>query len=116
MEIERSKIEIKWEDMVKYGYVVLKNYPKTERFILGHDTRQAMWNIGKYIQLAVSIRNQRKKVYYMELADHEVARCKSLVQAGHAMQFMSTKQLGIWGDLLVQLGKMIGGWLKSVAA
>ncbi len=115
MAKESSKLEVKWEDAIRYGYNVLKNYPGTEKFLIAQDTRQSMWEIGKWIQQAVNVKNTRKKIYYMEQADEELAKLKMLVQAACMMKFLSPRQMGIWASHLNEMGRMIGGWLRSVA-
>lgn len=100
--------------MVDYGYIALRNYPKSEKFTLAQDTRHALWNLGTLMQQACDVRNTRKKISLMDAADKELIRLKLLVRAGKRLGFLPFKKYEIWSGFLVEIGKMIGGWMKSI--
>ena len=50
------KIQQKWEDMIKYAYVALRQLPKSERFTLGAEIRAGLWSGFRLIIRANAIR------------------------------------------------------------
>jgi four helix bundle protein len=108
------KVYQKWEDMAKYLYIALQSYPKSERFTLAADTRQALWALGRYIYRANAVPGKAEKRRMIEQADLALVDLKLLVRMGMALEFLSLKKYEILCRQTVEIGKMIGGWLKSV--
>jgi hypothetical protein len=42
--VDDLKIRQKCEEMIAYGYVAIRQFPKFERHVLGAEIRAAMWN------------------------------------------------------------------------
>jgi len=47
--VEGLKIRRKCEDMIAYGYVVLRQFPKSERHVLSQEIRNTMWSLLRLI-------------------------------------------------------------------
>jgi four helix bundle protein len=109
------KVYQKWEDMSEYMYICLKSYPKSERFTLAADTSKTLWRIGVNITRANSIGNAKKeeKRRSIEAADYALVELKVLVRMGMKLKFLSIKKYEIMSGLITEVGKMIGGWLKT---
>ena len=43
------KIRRKCEDMIAYGYAVLRQFPKAERHVLNQEIRSTMWSLLRLI-------------------------------------------------------------------
>ena len=110
----RPKLIQKWEDMAEYGHIALKSYRKEERFVLAHDTRRCLWDLGVYMQRACEVRSISEKLKYMDMADLELSRLKLLVRLAHTMKILSTKKYTVWSPQIVEIGKMIGGWKQGI--
>ena len=67
-------IKQKHEDMMKYGYICLKQFPKSERHTLSAEIRLTMYEIDKLI-----IRSQKKyfKKTTLQDLDIEIAHLKT---------------------------------------
>jgi hypothetical protein len=107
------KVVQKWEDMALYLYIAMKQYPKSERHTLVADTTNALWNIGTYITRANMIRATQERRRMIEAADMELSRLKILVRMGMLLKFMDMKKYGVLSGQMVEIGKMLGGWLHS---
>ncbi len=103
------KIQQKWEDMIAYLYVLLRHIPKTERFTLGTELRQSAW---RGIRLIVKANAVQRKMPILGELDTEIKVLLALVRTAHKMRILSDKQYGIMSGHLVELGKMLGGWMK----
>lgn len=111
--MEEMKIVQKWEDMALYLYIALRQYPKSERYTLAADTTSALWNIGTNITRANVVRSVTERRRLIEDADMELSRLKVLVRMGMLLKFMDLKKYGILSRQMVEIGKMLGGWLRS---
>lgn len=96
--------------MIEYGYIALKQYPKSERFVLAADTKQCMYNMLKLIIRA----NKRyfKKTTLQDL-DIEIDTLRHLIRLGHSLGFLPFRKYEIWSKQINEIGKMLGGWIKS---
>jgi hypothetical protein len=108
-DMSKLKILQKWEDMAGYAYVVLRHIPKSERFTLGAEIREVIWNGLKLIIKANAVQN--KKPYLIEL-DSEVKVLLALIRVAYELKLMPIKKYEIFSGKLIEIGKMIGGWLK----
>lgn len=104
------KIAQKWEDMMKYAYVSMRNIPKSERFTLGSEIRVALWDGLKTITRANYTKN--KMALLIEI-DITIKTLQAMARTGHAMRIIDNKKYEILSAKLVEIGKMLGGWIKS---
>lgn len=103
------KIEQKWIDMIQYAYVALRQMPKSERFTLGAEIRTSLW-AGFRLIIRANTRRSRLNLLY-EL-DVEIKILLGLIRAGYGMGLFPHKQYERLSILLVELGRMLGGWIK----
>jgi four helix bundle protein len=109
------KILEKFKDLAKYTYIVLRQYPKSEKYSLGADTRRVLWDIGRNLKRASVVPNKTAKKRFIEQADEQRAELNFLVEMGTEMQFVSVEKFGVFSAKSAEVGRMIGGWLKWAA-
>jgi hypothetical protein len=110
---ENMKVYQKWEDMAKYVYIALQSYPKSEKFTIAADTRNALMLLGRYIYRANNVPNfERPKA--LEQADLSLVDLKLLIRMGMLLQFMPMKKYEIASAQAVEIGMMLGGWIKAM--
>lgn len=111
--IGNLKIYQKWEDMAVYGYICLRQYPKSEKFTLAKETREALWEIGTLIVRANSVTSAGEKRRCIEQVDLQLGRLKVMVRMGMKLEFLPFQKYENWMRNLTEIGKMVGGWLKT---
>lgn len=108
---EELKILQKIFDMMEYGYGALAQYPKSEKFALVTDIKHSM-----NIMLERTIEAQKK--YYkkttLQELDVEIMKLRAYLRLSQSLGFLPMKKYEIWSEKVVEIGKMLGGWLKSV--
>jgi len=103
-------IKQKHEDMMKYGYICLRQFPKSERHTLSAEIRQTMYEIDRLI-----LRAQKRyfKKNTLQDLDIEIAHLLSKIRLAKELEFLPFKKYENWSKMVVELGKMVGGWIKS---
>lgn len=104
-------IEEKCREMMMYGYNALKQFPKHEKHVLGAEVRRSMLQLQRLILTA--LKRYHKKTTLTEL-DIELAILKRQVRLAKDLRYIDLKKYQIWAGQLVEIGKMIGGWIRSV--
>lgn len=110
MEYKVFGLEEKLYDMFKYGYEVTKTFPKSERFALVADIKRVMEDMIIKCELG---KQKQIKTPILELdADNKLLR--KYLRLALELQFINPHKYGVWSDKLTEIGKMTGGWLKTI--
>ncbi|MED4977235.1 diversity-generating retroelement protein Avd [Heyndrickxia faecalis] len=111
MAAEDLKIIQKTYDMIVYGYSALRQYPKSEKHTLAADTKKSMFEL---LELMIRANKKYHKKTTLQDIDIELDKLRYLVRLGNALGFLPFKKYEIWSRMLTEIGKMLGGWMKSI--
>ena len=106
-------IDAKMREMIRYGYIALRQFPKSEKHCLGAEIRNTMWSLQRLVITA--IKRFHKKTTLTDM-DIELSLLKRQVRAAKDLQFIDLKKYETWCRQMVEIGKMLGGWIKSIRA
>ena len=101
----------KVKDMMIYGYPLLNNFPKAVKFSLAQDIRLSM---NEILRLTITEEKKYSKRTTLEYLDIENEALMKLLYIAMELKYLSKHSYGVWIDKLVEIGKMIGGLMKSV--
>lgn len=101
----------KVQDMMKYSYPVLQQFPKAEKFSLANDIRHCMNMILEY---TITEEKKYTKTTTLERLDIENEKLKIYIRVSYEMKYIDKHRYGVWSAKVVEIGKMIGGLIKSV--
>ena len=105
------KIRQKTEDMTEYGYIALRQFPRSEKHVLSQEIRRTMWALLRLI--IVCNRRYYKKTTMRDLdATLDLLRCQ--VRLSAKLGYLPFKKYEIWSKHLDEIGRMIGGWIASL--
>jgi hypothetical protein len=110
------KILEKYKDLAKYTYIVLRQYPKSEKYTIAANTRQVLWDMGKNLKRASIIPNKAIKKQLIQQVDEQRYCLDFLIEMALELQFVSVEKFGIFCGKSAEIGRMIGGWLKWASA
>lgn len=100
-------------DMIVYGNKVLGQFPNYEKHVLAADIRESMYNL-----LKLTIRANKKYYKKNTLQDIDVEldtlRAFIRVAVDKELRYLSVQSYGHWSKLLDEIGRMLGGWMKSI--
>jgi len=100
----------KIQDMMQYAYIALQQFPKSEKFGLGVDIRNMMDE-----ELGLAIAASKKYFKKTTLTDLDIAnaKLKFYVRVAHNLRYLSDKKYELWEEKIVEIGRIIGGWINS---
>lgn len=105
------KVRQKCEDMIAYGYVALRQFPKSERFSLAADIKHCMFRL---LTLVITANQRREKRPLLEELDVQLDVLRSMIRVAMQLGFLPFKKYELWSGQLNEIGRMLGGWMKAV--
>lgn len=113
MATQEFKTLTKVKDMMLYAYPVLAQFPKAEKFSLAQDIRHCM---NELMELTITEDKKYTKKTTIENMDIANEKLKQYIEIAMELKFISFHKYEVWMKYLVEIGKMIGGLLKSVSS
>ncbi len=103
-------IEKKIRDMIVYNNIMLKQFPKHEKYLLAGKIRQMGYDL---LELAVAANKKYiKKTTFTEFdVKHEVLR--QMINLAFELQYIDAKKHRVSQLKVDEVGKMLGAWIKS---
>jgi hypothetical protein len=86
---EDLKVVQKYIDMAKYVYIVLRNFPKSEKYSLAADIRHSLWEAGTSLERASVVSAKPEKLRLLQQAATSLSQIKFLVRMGMELEFVS---------------------------
>ena len=97
-------------DLILYMYPIIRRMPKSERHVLGQQIRHSLLDISKMI---VEANKSRSKLPTLYRIDVELEKLRLLVRLAKDLEFISVRRYGIIAERINEIGRMLGGWIKS---
>lgn len=101
----------KIQDMMEYAYVALRQFPKSEKYAMATDIKHSMNMILHY---AVEARKHYYKKTTLQNMDVEIATLRLYIRLSYRLRFIDIQKYEVWSKMVDEIGKMLGGWLKTV--
>ena len=109
---ESDNILTKLQDLLVYLMPQLNKFPRDQKFVLGDRIETKLLDVQEYCLRAYYSRDKRGHLLEANL-QLEVAR--HLVRLANALKLFSNHTYGVLAEKMDEVGRMIGGWLKSVS-
>ena len=107
--MDELKILQKTYDMLQYLYQTTQQYPKSEKFVLAADTKNAAHEL---LRLLITANKRYHKKTTMQDADIQLDVLRHLIRLGKDLQYMPMKRFEVLSGMTTEIGKMLGGWMK----
>ena len=101
----------KTEVLLNQVYPILKNFPKTEKYGLSQEIKQAFYGLLKALILANNVRSRRRE--YQSEADGYIKLLLIYFNLAQSQKYINNKThyritLGV-----EEIGRLLGGWIKQ---
>ena len=104
------KIMQKTYDLALYLYPALRQFPKSEKHTMAAEIKKTLFRIMRLITRANKAR--RKRELLAEL-DAELELLRQQNRLAMELGFLHFRKYEITSRYLAEIGKMLGGWIKS---
>ena len=111
MPQKQSPIFSKTYDFILWLLNHTEKFPKSERFRMAKRLEDTVFRFYELLIIATRS-SQKKKVLYK--ADLELDKLRLFMRLSHDRNLTSQKQYQYVAKQLVEIGKLLGGWLKSL--
>lgn len=100
-------------NLIFYSRNLMVKFPKVERFGICTEIKQEELNIIRLIMCAWKEKDSKIRIQYLMKADVEIYVLKTLTRIAFKARYISDQNYKAWNEQLTEVGKMIGGWLKT---
>lgn len=93
---------------------VVEKMPKRNKYTLGQKTDDITLEIMEYLITASNNSHRETKLKYLKKASIKLDLLKVLLRMGEEIKAIPTKRYLALEEMLQEIGKMLGGWIRSV--
>ena len=97
-------------ELILWLYPTVNKFPKSQRFVLGQQIENTILEILKGI---IEANQERDKLAYLKKISVELDKLRILVRLSKDLRFISIRQYSFAAEKINEIGKMLGGWIKS---
>jgi len=109
--VEELVLYQKHYDLMLYSFPIINGFPKAQRFVLGQQIQNCLLDIAKLIVQANKQRGRRLPILLQ--IDIEIEKLRLLVRLAKDLRMVSIRQYGILAERINEVGRLLGGWIKS---
>jgi len=102
----------KMYDLILYAFPILNRFPKNQRFVMAQQIQNTMVEIQKKIAEANKIRNRRRLLFEIDI---ELDKLRMLIRLSKDLRLIDVKKYEQFTIRITEIGKLLGGWMKSSA-
>jgi len=97
-------------DLILWMYPLVNKFPKSQRFVLGQQLENTLLDILKGI---IQANQERNKLETLKQVSIDLDKFRILFRLAKDLRFMSIKQYQFGAEKINEVGKILGGWMKS---
>ena len=112
-EIESLKIYGKYFDLLSYTEMILKKFPKCERFALASQIKLVTYEGMEQVIYAFKFYDKTKKLEALNTLDVKLKMLKVLVRVSYKAKYITIQNYRAWSTKLFHVGNLLGGWINS---
>lgn len=109
---EGDNILTKLHDLLMYVVPQLGKFPRDQKFVLGDRIEIKLLEVQESCLRAYYTKD--KRTHLIE-ANMTIEVTRHLIRLAHALRFFSNQGYAVLSEKLDTVGRMIGGWLKSLS-
>mgnify|MGYP000992876547 CR=1 FL=1 len=110
MSFQNLSIFQKTYELILWIYPAVNKFPKTQRFVLGQQIENTVLDL---LKLIIQANAERSKLPHLRQASVELDKLRIIIRLAKDLKFLSIKQYGFATKNINEIGKMLGGWIKS---
>lgn len=112
-EIEELMIYKQYVELVFYTNMVLKKYPKSERYSLVTDIKNKTNEGLEDILYCYKAFDRVNKLKYLNELDVKLKFIKVMIRVSYKNKYINVKNYDAWSRKIMNISNLMGGWMKS---
>lgn len=109
-KLDGFKILAKLEELDAYSRQAAMQFPKYERHVLCAEIRASC---NRLLRLTIQAAKRYHKKTTLQELDIEIEVLRGLVRKAHRLRYINHKRYETWSREIDEVGRMLGGWIKS---
>ena len=110
---DQPNVVLKMREFIKILVPVVDNFHRHQRFIIGaRIENQALDLLDLLLETYYGPKQSKKTKLYA--ANLSIEKLRHLLRLAYELKYMNSKKLDQLMQMLLEIGRMIGGWLKSL--
>lgn len=97
-------------DLILWMYPLINKFPKSQRFVLGQQLENTLLDVLKGI---IQANQERNKLEFLKQTSIDLDKFRILYRLANDLGFASVKQYQFGAEKINEVGKILGGWIKS---
>ncbi len=97
-------------DFIEWMIPVLDKFPKSRRFFLGDKIEAGLLDI---LDKLIEANYTRDKTVLLRRANLQLEKIRYLLRIAYRMRCFDVRRYEFCSKALVEIGRMIGGWIKA---
>ena len=108
--LEQLTIFEKTYQLILWLYPAVRKFPKAQRFVLGQQIENTALDILRGI---IRANAERDKLPLLKNVSVDLDTLRILLRLSKDLEFLSVRQYGFAAERVNEVGKLLGGWIKS---
>jgi len=97
-------------ELILWLYPTVNKFPKSQRFVLGQHIENTVLEILEEI---IQANQEMNKLLYLKQISIDLDKLRILIRLSKDLEFINVKQYQFVAEKVNEIGKMLGGWIKS---
>jgi four helix bundle protein len=110
--MKESPIFTRTFDLLAWLLPMTEKFPRSQRFVLAKRVQDAALDF--YAAITAAAIATADRAHHLEQADIELQRLRLYLRLSHQLRFMSMGQYEHVSRMVLEVGKLLGGWQKKV--
>lgn len=106
-------IIVKIEKYIEYMLNIILKLPRTEKFNIGNEIKCSMYDMLKNTLFALKI-DRNKRLEYYNIVDSHIYYQRICIRIMYQNKWIDEKKYKYSNELLTEIGKILGGLIKSL--
>jgi len=112
-EIEGLVIYGKYLDLISYTEMILKKFPKQERYALASSIKNVTYEGMECVIYGYKFYEKQKKLEALNELDVKLKMLKVLIRVSYKNKYITVQNYRAWSLKLANVGNLLGGWINS---
>jgi four helix bundle protein len=100
-------------DFISHLLPITMNFPKSQRFVVTNRLQNAMLNFQELI-IEANARRGMQRADKLRLADAELVKVRLYLRLCEKWKWITPGQYHHTSGMIAEIGRLLGGWLKTV--